>query len=244
MCLECWEKLADFHDFYRTVEEARAIYLQSSVKEEAPNSIEILYVESIDVVATKLEFSPAQDDSIDFHDVGNIRNDVEHDSNDTHNVASSTKSLTDFSEQYDPNQTIVEASAAVTTESANELGTKTTDTSIAVELSARRNVDHLAATFMDMRCEECGHPFVSLTEAISHYKNHHKTRTARMKCCQRRLQLYSIRDHMKYHLNPDTFKYALLLQFEFEIFNFFFVTSDAQNVAKHLQQESICQPTR
>lgn len=203
------------------MEEAKAIYLQSSVKEEAPNFIEINCVESIDIVATKLEFSRAQDDSIDFLDLGNIPNDVEHNSNDTHKVESPTQSLTDFNGEYDLNQMVVEASAAVTTEFAKELGTKTTDNSITVEKSARKSADHLIATFMDMRCEECGHPFVSLTKAISHYKNHHKTRTAKMKCCQRRLQLSSIRDHIKYHLNPDTFKYALLFQFQFELFNFF-----------------------
>lgn len=67
-------------------------------------------------------------------------------------------------------------------------------------------VDRLIANYLDMVCEICDQPFGTLTEATSHYRSKHKRRTATAKCCQRRMRLHDMRSHIRYHLNPDSFK--------------------------------------
>lgn len=41
MCLYCWKKLANFHEFYNTVNNAKNIYLTSFWKNEQPQFIEV-----------------------------------------------------------------------------------------------------------------------------------------------------------------------------------------------------------
>lgn len=63
----------------------------------------------------------------------------------------------------------------------------------------------VASKYMRMNCEVCDHPFETLALAKSHSQLTHNS-TARFTCCDRRLRIYNINDHLQYHLNPDVFK--------------------------------------
>lgn len=181
ICVECWTKVMDFHKFYEAVVEARHIYLNSSVNKERPNFVEI-NCEAIefdaDIAFVKLEPSSDADDGADNSE------ETEYSKSGAHAAQN------DSSESH------------VAAEQAIEIAAKLED-----ELTTENeNFDHLISKYMEMHCELCQHPFATLSEASSHYRSKHQRRTATLKCCQRRIKMPDIRDHILYHLNPDLFK--------------------------------------
>lgn len=73
--------------------------------------------------------------------------------------------------------------------------------------NAEAEIDRLIPNYMDMQCELCQYTFETLSEARSHYRSKHKRHTHLVKCCQLRLKIHGeIRDHIKFHLNPNEFK--------------------------------------
>lgn len=62
-----------------------------------------------------------------------------------------------------------------------------------------------ALKYMRVHCELCDYPFETLALARIHCRNAHNT-TAKFVCCDRRLRIYNINDHLQYHLNPDVYK--------------------------------------
>lgn len=214
VCTECWAKLADFHEFYEAVDEAKNEFLQSAVKEELL-SFEVVVPEydavwlehdiaspvGNDVVAAKAEPAvdftieigepPKLEPSNDFMDVGDLVNDGGGGSDDTHNDESTTISMDNFGEAS--NDPMVVEAAAPTANNALE------DTSAAVT----KRYDHLISHFMDMHCGECRHPFETLSDVCRHYRAQHKQATVEMKCCQLQLRLSDIRSHIQYHVKPD-----------------------------------------
>lgn len=78
------------------------------------------------------------------------------------------------------------------------------------EISSSKNTTteedfQLASKYMRMNCELCDHPFETLASAKAHSRNVHNT-TTKFLCCDRRMRIYNINDHLQYHLNPDLFK--------------------------------------
>lgn len=63
----------------------------------------------------------------------------------------------------------------------------------------------LASKYMRINCELCDHPFETLASARIHCRSKHNS-TAKFTCCERRLRIYNINDHLQYHLNPDVYK--------------------------------------
>lgn len=63
----------------------------------------------------------------------------------------------------------------------------------------------LASKYMRMNCELCDHPFETLASARAHCRSKHNS-TAKFICCDRRMRIYNINDHLQYHMNPDVFK--------------------------------------
>lgn len=59
----------------------------------------------------------------------------------------------------------------------------------------------------DMTCDKCSTIFTTLDEARTHYKEFHNDDKGYIKCCGTKLRhTWQIRDHVKSHLNPDSFK--------------------------------------
>lgn len=58
-------------------------------------------------------------------------------------------------------------------------------------------------------CEICSKELGTLKNAIQHYKKFHEI-VGYLKCCRLRFKKEAdVEDHIKYHINPDIFKYAI-----------------------------------
>lgn len=61
----------------------------------------------------------------------------------------------------------------------------------------------------DLKCDHdlCSQTFTTLHDARRHYKEQHNENNGYIKCCNTKLrELSLIRDHIKSHLKPDSFK--------------------------------------
>lgn len=59
----------------------------------------------------------------------------------------------------------------------------------------------------DMSCDLCNGTFTSFYETRQHYKECHNEEKGYVKCCRAKLRSFAdIRDHIKKHLNPETFE--------------------------------------
>lgn len=213
--------MAKFHKFYETVAEAKIIYLNGSVKEERLNFAEIncdavefdddiasIKVEpAIDAGAIHLEQTEhkyvATNTSQRHNDVGPLSSNLFDFANDDAS-SDSDKCMAKFDEEHHVPK--VEESAAIPSAEISAKVEHTHDASVNPSTAPNRTFDHLISKYMDMHCELCRHPFRTLSEASSHYRSQHQRRTATLKCCQRRIQVPDIRDHIQYHLNPNLFK--------------------------------------
>lgn len=206
----------DFHKFYQAVAEAKIGYLNIAGKRETvPNFVEIncdtvgsddeiAFVKtetSIGVTSNVNHTSQSPDDfgSASFFAFDNEDNNVNH--------SESDESSTKFEEEHDRN--VDEAAKIAAAELAVDIVAKLEDSSdvpINSNQAMNKRFDHLISKYMDMYCEICRHPFNTLSEASSHYRSQHQRRTVTLKCCQRRINMPDIRDHIKYHLNSNAFK--------------------------------------
>lgn len=198
----------DFHKFYEAVNEAKQFYLNNSVKVERPNFVEIdcdAVEFSADIAFVKHELSSDAD------------NDDDNSEQSEHNRSGADTPQYDSSGS-DVAESVVEqaskldgADAFAMVEQAIEIAAKVEDSCVA-KLPTKSNnkvnekLDHLITKYMEMHCELCRHPFATLSEVSSHYRSEHQRRAATLKCCQRRIKMPDIRDHIQYHLNPDVFK--------------------------------------
>lgn len=218
MCAECWTKVENFHKFYETVEEAKIFFLRNLVKEEEPNFVEI----NCDAVGFDDTNVFVKTESSDFGADNSKRTEREHDGTQGHDDFGSSsffdfanddesndsdKCMAKFDEEHDPK---VDAAAAL---AAAQLAIEvvgqvenTSDVTTNSSVLAKKKFDHLISKYMDMKCEICRHPFDTLSDASYHYRSKHQRRTAKLKCCQRRIKMPDIRDHIQYHLNPNMFK--------------------------------------
>lgn len=73
--------------------------------------------------------------------------------------------------------------------------------------SVRTQQDKFVAEHFDLKCDFCDTIFNSLHDARDHYKAKHNEDKGYIKCCDIKLRIHSaIRDHVAFHLNPESFK--------------------------------------
>lgn len=214
MCSDCWTKLDNFHKFYNHVDTARNIYLKNSVKEdieagcaatEYDVGISTIKVEPLNIVVAKVEeLQPGRVDdtnsslqsTLDLHDnacmdaVAAVQDD------------SDIKNFI-WENAFECDSEFEAAAAEIFMEMANATENISLEKG---KTTANKNFDHLMSKYMNTICDVCDHPFKTLTEAISHYRNQHNQRSVNIICCERQLSLRDIRYHIQYHLNPDIFK--------------------------------------
>lgn len=206
ICIECWTKVMDFHKFYEAVDAAKQIFTNNSVKDETPNIFEINCdaVEfDADIGLVKSEPSSDADESADNSEQ------TEYSQSGAHTIQYDNGD-SDVAESIDKQMRNV-GDAFVAVEKAIEITAKVEDScgvNGPFNANSRGNekFDHLILEYMKMHCEICQQPFATLSEAISHYRSKHQRRTVTLKCCQRRIKMPDIRDHIQYHLTPDVFK--------------------------------------
>lgn len=200
VCPECWTKLAKFHQFYTAVAEAKVCYLEKSMKQEAHDFVQV----NCDTVRspqneafTELEL-PLIDD-FDQSQLANVMSipqwNGECDSDDIFGQTDSRSHRLEKKHDSKIDSVAIIAAADL----ANEIDTKD------IIVPPRKRFDHLISDYMLMHCEICQEPLATLSKACSHYRRKHQRFTALMKCCQRRIKLTDIRNHIQYHLNPGAF---------------------------------------
>lgn len=214
ICLVCWNKLESFHIFYDAVNEAKLDYLANFVKAEAIDFLEII----CDAAESDQDDSSVKNEIADFietktrspspvinaQDLKNESNNYSDEDNISTHI-SETQAESDESDENIGEELPMEDSDA---ESIDENSTKAADRSITQTKSIENETklkECLISNCIDMNCDSCGVSFSSLSDAISHYRSKHNKHSAMIPCCQRRLRLSDIPDHIRYHLNPDAF---------------------------------------
>lgn len=228
VCADCWTKLESFHEFYSAVDKAKSIFLKKCVKAENPSLVEI----NCDFIELDGEFHSFRDELVDYVDPAtpegkaiktesqsNLEK-IECESRDHSKVGIfATDGIGNESDEdgfsvkddetcvkhdSDGDRTMhgVPSAASVATELTKKIfeysgnGNKTRKTTF----------DDLVSKYLNMNCELCNHPLATLPEARAHYRSIHDQRSVLINCCDRRLRASNIRDHLRYHMNPDLFK--------------------------------------
>lgn len=203
MCTNCWKKISDFHEFYGRVDVATNEFLKTHTKGETLpfvevkcDEIDVIENESVivkkevsDIMSTEaepqlLQPSPSPLESDDA-DEENIENDQREKEIDHFNVERSNESDND---------------------DGHELDTNITATPISTANGKIQNFDHLMPQYMSMTCDICDYPFKSMSGAFTHYRKEHQTQKIHIKCCDCQLRMRDVKDHIRYHLDPDVFK--------------------------------------
>lgn len=204
ICTECWSKLSDFHAFYEAVDVATQNYLQELVPnlidDDSPvNSVksevfdgEVIIAESSPVAVVKIEnHDEVYESQHEASDAGDFSDASDHSDDD--------ESLTGFKEKLGRECNLSgDESASPKIPSPEASGNK--------NKLEKDKFDKLAPNFMDMECEVCKQPFKKLSEARKHYRVKHKQRNVWMRCCQKRMDLYDIIEHIQHHLDPEIFR--------------------------------------
>lgn len=75
------------------------------------------------------------------------------------------------------------------------------------DLTENKVHNQFIADNFDLSCDLCANTFTTFYEARQHYKECHNEEKGYVKCCRTKLRSAAdIREHIKTHLNPETFK--------------------------------------
>lgn len=73
--------------------------------------------------------------------------------------------------------------------------------------SRQQNADNNLPDYFDKTCDMCSTTFDSLNKAHEHYLKEHKIAKGYVKCCGVKFkQMWHIREHIGWHLNPNIFQ--------------------------------------
>lgn len=205
ICRECWRRLADFHEFYNAVEETKAAYLITITKDDTPKFVEIncdsfeceddssVPKEKPDEIVIKVEMESIIKDSSDDDKSLVQQDDIDDDGENVANLED--KSSLDAVARRPADEATPKTESTISPSKGYE-GTE----------GEQKHLESLVPNFMDMVCDTCQYPFESLAAANAHYRHEHRQRGIVVKCCQKRVDLYDVFEHIQYHLNPDIFK--------------------------------------
>lgn len=185
ICTKCWLKLADFHDFYNAVDEAKSVFLRTVQKEEIPDDADIdVNTDSLEsensssLLRDENTLLPTPDDLMDF-DYVDVKPEPPRKPNETPYVSAASRVV--VSHRY------------------------TVDEST----SSKMDKAQLISDSLNMTCFCCGRQIRTLLDLTDHYQvEHSEERCLRVKCCDTILRLTDLLDHMEYHLHPDKFKWV------------------------------------
>lgn len=201
VCLYCWTKLANFHEFYNKVNAAKYTYVSKCVKIDEPNHIGV-ECDPLDIFAVKVE--PIED-NVERTSFENISHENSMPHFEEANIDSNNSS-------FDINSAnTVSAAAAVARRRPRSRPRppsphKTFTTSLTFEKLTKNNINHLITDYIDMKCHVCEYPFKTIRKARGHLRTVHKVRSIKMKCCGKKVGLYDIISHIHSHLNPEIYK--------------------------------------
>lgn len=192
--------MANFHEFYNAVDVAKNIFLTNTVKAEVPNFVQI-NCDGFDDDIQSVKEEPVNVDYINFEpsslEMHGSRNQV------------GARGLIDINKRDDEetgfNASIDKMPVEATTAATLDENTYDSPQTEALE----EEIDQLCFKQMDIRCGLCNHPLSTASQAVNHHRSEHNANAYHkqiIKCCDRQLLPYDIRDHVQYHSNPNAFK--------------------------------------
>lgn len=184
MCPECWLKVADFHDFYNAVDEAKKNFVEIVAKKEIPN------VDDDNAVNYSVQCE--DDDSLksepmDFDFVQVEMPTIEQVNIPTNVIAQRIESSAIEVKVKEKVPILAYARKPITP--GNSSGAQ------------------LISEFMNMTCFYCGIQINTVYEITEHHQNEHSEEYhLRVKCCDIKLELTELVEHMEYHRQSDKYK--------------------------------------
>lgn len=192
-----------FHDFYISVQNAKGFYLQNVSKKFEPNFLAV----NCDVIDDDIPcFDP---ELFDIREEVLIENEEPQDQS---NLAEMPDDVDcgDYLEieltALAPIKDDVSAKMADLARRIVEKADRTSSESIKLKRIAGREFVKLIPNFFDLTCEICKYRCASIYEITKHYRVRHKETRATVQCCQRKIPINDIRDHILFHMNPDLFR--------------------------------------
>lgn len=196
------------------MQSAKAIYLQNSAIENGPNFIAI----NCDANEYDVEVPFVTQEPIDTeHDIlmenvtpqdhGSIENGP-----DDANGSIADDDCTEKDQKESVREKVHENCDNATEKTAElasrvyEKADKTSSASMKLRKMAKKEFLELIPKYFDLNCEICKCRCKSLSNVFIHYRDKHKQTRATVQCCQRKMPIKDIRDHILFHLNPDVFK--------------------------------------
>lgn len=178
ICIDCWSKLADFHEFFNAIDGARSLYSKrrNSLKNKVPKFVEI------DCDAYGFADVIASANAIDIGDVEMLPAE--------RNCSAKCVENKTFEQRH--KRIVIKQEIdydVIETPDANQ-----------------KQLDQFVWDYVNPWCEICSHRCDTLTEFKNHYRRMHNKRSTRMRCCNRMVLLFNILDHIDCHMNPDKYK--------------------------------------
>lgn len=172
--------MADFHEFYDAVDEARSLYSKS--RHSLKNKVSKFGESNCDAYGCADVIASVKDEPIDIGDVEMLPAERNW----------SAKSVENRTFEQRHSQIVIKQEVdydALETPNANE-----------------KQLDLFIWDYVNPWCEVCNYRCNTLTEFKNHYRRTHNKRSTRMRCCNRMVLLFNILDHVDCHMNPDKYK--------------------------------------
>lgn len=185
ICLECWEKTEIFDKFYKSVQAAHLILLNTKYKKDDIEDVEVK-CENACTENPILE----KDLSAEISNDGNIIS--EH--NEDHKIAEHEDIITNL--KRNQRTRILK----------KEIFEEKHYSPLELEMEAK------TADYFQMNCDLCLHQFNSWNDARTHYLDRHNILKPYLRCCNRKFFLRSrIIEHIIWHVDPSAFQYVRFL---------------------------------
>lgn len=214
VCIDCWTKLSDFNKFYNSVDEAKDIYLKRTVKEEMPNVFEISCdADDIDGDNVSVKMEPMDHNFEEWLDDGSFENhppDGHYEHGEADNgfinyeaIVEESKFMNWTAEENELATTkVIALPQSITAQSING---KSVKISLAPCTGTTANAPQISNS-IKMTCAKCNLSIKTVSELIKHNRNEHHDEHIRLKCCETKLKIHDLLDHMEYHRNPDKYR--------------------------------------
>lgn len=235
VCTYCWIKLDEFHTFFSTVAVAKSKFISTthSVDSEVPTFTEIFcdgipidsdsdsmkeenevaaFVEDIKVMVNESPAIKIEDETDNGHD-----EEIEHETKAEKADAdySGPEYFSVFDIKMDSDDSDAEEdffdfdlSWDIKTRNSdrNAVPNQPKSNSLTARQKCIKETDELMEKYMKTSCAMCEYVLMNLSAARDHYANVHNSKDVNVICCDRKFQVSKIRDHLRYHIDPDVYK--------------------------------------
>ncbi|XP_059224596.1 transcription factor grauzone isoform X2 [Stomoxys calcitrans] len=212
MCVPCWQKLIDFHEYYQNIqalEESRVLLVEGARNLDEYTS-NIIKEECVDVSPYSNTISDAFETEDPFLDLEDEEYKPSNAKTRKRKSRKRSSTLNSNEEEMETplndikNEVDVNTFTTAKTGGALNKGAETKRRKGRVLLEEN---EELIKKHIQMLCQICTHSSNEFQDLMKHYKEEHPEVKPHIKCCERKLECPSdILQHAYYHENPEHFK--------------------------------------